>query len=356
MAANGMVVPANLLRNIHGTYMDFHRMCEWLHNADERIQDRETFDEFREAIQAGRYAVSDAFSAARATYMRIQDREDTLPPDMVTKIMNLMGKLIQEPENESEYEMFPDRLPMALKKAILKVSNADGYAKFRSALPDAIYMATRFASEWEGIYLIARDHAQPEEDHENYPAGGFRYKKRTLRKKRTHRKGGAEGEENNVRAVSNETVKQLAKIDEQIRVVEAMKKMVDQLHEVAQVCHGDNWRQCVYDKTGVPMNRIMAKSLSDAISVYSKSYATEEAKQERLIGELPENEKKTVMNKLAFKNTVALKRSRHYVFHGGKTRGHKRSGHKRSYRKKTHRKRSGHKRSGHNRKRSSIRK
>lgn len=178
--------------------------------------------------------------------------------------------------------------------------------------------------------------------------GGYKRTHRKRKNKRTHRKGGAEGEENNVRAVSNETVKQLAKIDEQIRVVEAMKKMVDQLHEVAQVCHGDNWRQCVYDKTGVPMNRIMAQSLSDAISVYSKSYAAEEAKQERLISELPENEKKTVMNKLAFKNTVAPKRSRHYVFHGGKTRGHKRS----HRNKRTHRKRSGHKRSGHNRKRS----
>jgi hypothetical protein len=76
-----------------------------------------------------------------------------------------------------------------MNKAILAVSAAPTYVAFRIALPEAIHMANRFASEWEDIYLIARDHAAVEEAHEDHPAGGFRYKKRTQRKKkRTQRK------------------------------------------------------------------------------------------------------------------------------------------------------------------------
>ena len=192
MAANGIVVSANLLAHINHTYVYFQMISDRLHDADERIQDAATFEEHRRNIQATRYALSDAFSSARVAYMQIQARKDTLPPHMVTKMMELMGHLIQEPENGSYYGMFPATLPRHMTKAILAVSDAPTYVAFRIALPDAIFMATRFVSTWEEIYLIARDHAVVEEAHENNPAGGFRYKKRTLRKrtlrKRMHKK------------------------------------------------------------------------------------------------------------------------------------------------------------------------
>jgi hypothetical protein len=185
MAANGIVVSANLLAYINHTYVDFQMISNRLHDADELIKDVASFNEYRRALQETKYALSDAFSTAKVAYMQIQARKNTLPPHMVTKMMNLMGDLIQEPENGSDYVMFPSKLPRDMTKAILAVSNAQTYLKFRIALPEAIFMAKRFASEWEEIYLIARDHAVVEA-HENHPAGGFRYKKRTHRK-RTHR-------------------------------------------------------------------------------------------------------------------------------------------------------------------------
>lgn len=177
MAANGFVVSANLLDHINHTYVEFQMISNRLHHADELIKDVAAFNEHRRDLQATIYALSDAFSTAKVAYIQIQARKDTLPPHMVTKMMNLMGDLIQEPENGSDYVMFPSKLPRNMTKAILAVSNAQTYLKFRIALPEAIFMAKRFASEWEEIYLIARDHAVVEA-HENHPAGGFRYKKR----------------------------------------------------------------------------------------------------------------------------------------------------------------------------------
>jgi len=188
MAANGIVVSANLLAHINYTYVDFQMIRNRLHHADELIKDVAAFNEHRRDIQATKYALLDAFSTAKVAYMQIQARKDTLPPHMVTKMMNLMGDLIQEPENGSDYVMFPSKLPRDMTKAILAVSNAQTYATFRIALPEAIFMAKRFASEWEEIYLIARDHAVVEA-HENHPAGGFRYK-RTHRKRSGHKRSG----------------------------------------------------------------------------------------------------------------------------------------------------------------------
>ena len=180
LAEGRAVVSAKLLRMIDAAHNDFNQCSDLIHAMGKEIHNKETFDMHREYIPDVEYSVSDAFDIARLSYIAVQEEKDTLPPRMVTKMMDLMGHLISSPDNEPDYT-YPSELSTKMNAvATMKaLSKAMTYVAFRVAMDKATNMIDMFASGWKDIYLIAQQYHTPS-------AGG--YHKRSGIRKRSHRK------------------------------------------------------------------------------------------------------------------------------------------------------------------------
>jgi hypothetical protein len=169
-----------------------------------------------------------------------------------------------------------------MRAAMNAVMDAQGDQR-RERLEAAIDLMQQIENHWaEALQMV-----------ENQD-GGYKRKQKTLRrrkqkkqktlrkKKQLHKRhAGGEGDEHDPSLV--------AKINKQTHVVDAMEKMVEQLHTIAQTCHedGDKWRECVYDKTGVKMEPMVGDTLKKAVNSYTRLYHEEEERLKKLTRQLP---------------------------------------------------------------------
>jgi len=226
-----------------------------------------------------------------------------------------------------------------MRAAMNAVMDAQGDQR-RERLEAAIDLMQQIENHWAEVLQMAESQEGGRKKNQKRTLRRSKQlrRKKTLRRKNrslpTKRKGG-EWEANPLfqRAYENqihasvpslrpaEKAKRIAEIEKKMKMVDALKVMIDRLKLAQRECHGEEWRECALEKTGAPLDKGMFHSIGGAIEHYSRYYTTERTKLDDLISTLPFHEQVEWQNKQLFKLAYDPKRldqGVHQEAHGGR--------------------------------------